>query len=1362
MKRPLRLLLKISVNITKFTRTLTATMSFLLPVLSAQALSYRYFTSDHELSSSLINQIYQDSRGMVWIATEDGLNRYDGSKFTVYHYNPGDSTSLQHNFVKQVFEDSKGNLFVGTYQGLQTYDPAADSFSKPMPILYGTQKRFGYPISDIFERKNGDVVVVSNSLFIICRSTDGTFVLEPVKDCGLNNVSHAAEDFDGNLWLVSGNSENQQIYRLMPGGRQDEIQDVSGMNIQTLTIGNDGTIYLVALRSGLLRYDSRQDQFVQMLPDNNSEIPAKSIFDDQSNSQLLIATDGKGLKIYNRRNGSVKDFFNGNRDFSLPGEKIHSILRDNNDNFWIGIFQKGIIMFPEHQSNFGYIGPRSAIHNVIGDKCVTALCKDDDGVLWVGTDNDGIYALNPDLSLKRHYKEGLPTVTMGLCEIKGHICVGSFLDGWGLLDKDSGKFQPMFTTDGSNITSVYDFSADDKGKLWIATMGDGVIKFDPDSNSAVKMQAISDGINPWVSTIHYSRNTGKLYLGTYDGLYEVYHCDGQPEIRSVYPGTIVYSITEGIDGLIWCGTSTGLLSYNPENGESLSHTSADGFPSNTIYAIETEGRNALWLSTNAGLIRFDLASERVSAFHADDGLQGNEFYKNVSYKDNRGLMYFGGMNGITFFSPADVNNQGMKYTPRIVDFYIHGMPVKTGMKSGNRDIITAPVYETGRVNLSHADNSFSIEFSTIELFRPESVLFMYSLDNDSWETLPAGINRVNFSNINPGVHTLRVKTLDNDVESDVIELKIDIAHLWYQTAWAYLIALLLLAAIVWFIIMQVRQRQRHKKEEMEHEHNDRIKEARLQFFTNISHDIRTPMTLIISPIEKLLSKDPDPSRQKEYKLIHRNAKRILRLINELMDIRKIDKSQMKLIYTETQLVPLIEDICATFSQGASDKNISLTFSHEGNDYVTAWVDVANFDKIIMNLLSNALKFTPEGGTISIGLSTGTNKEETGLLHDYVEIMVTDSGIGIPEEDRDHIFDRFYQVDTSNLAGTGIGLHLAHSLVTMHQGTITVSDNPEGNGARFIIRLPLGNSHLNVSDIALAPDSDTLRGLDYDTGVVTSEDITACSEPAPAGHPISSERILVVEDDKEIRGYICAELASRYKVTECCNGKEALDIIFKKTPSLIISDVMMPEMDGLTLTRRIKKNINLHHIPVILLTAKSQDRDNIEGLESGADAYITKPFNIDILMSTVHNLLQSRKKLRNAFSGNQEHDEEVTAIKASSGDERLMERVMKVLDNNISNPDITVEMLADEVGMSRVHLHRKLKELTNQSPREFIRNTRLRQAARLMREKRLNVSEVANLTGFRNPNNFATSFKDLFGVSPTEYINASHHEAHSDE
>ena len=785
-----------------------------------------------------------------------------------------------------------------------------------------------------------------------------------------------------------------------------------------------------------------------------------------------------------------------------------------------------------------------------------------------------------------------------------------------------------------------------------------------------------------------------------------------------------------------------------ETKELTTYTTADGLPSNTIYAIQGDGKDFLWISTNAGISQFQKKNDKFINYYVSDGLQGNEFYKNASFKDKQGIIWFGGMNGITYFNPQDIINPAKTWNIRITDFFLHNNPVRKGMKSGIHNIINCPVFNAKEFYLSHKDNVFSIEFATLELNAPEHINYLYSINDEKWISLPKGVNRISFSNLKPGTYNFKIRAKDNTVYSNIKEITIFISPAWYASWWAKVIYSLLLLTIIFIIILQIRHRYRMHQEMLQHIHAEQINEAKLQFFINISHEIRTPMSLIISPLQKLIKNEENNERLKIYHIIYRNAERILNLVNQLMDIRKIDKGQMFLMFRETNIIPFIEDLCTTFGQQANTKNIRLQL-HSTLRELNVWVDTGNFDKIILNILSNAFKFTPEKGNIDITIRTGEDNTLPDPLKQYAEIIIADTGTGIDEQEKEHIFERFYQIRNSQQnpkGGTGIGLHLTRSLVELHHGIIYVENNKEQPGCRFIIRLPLGNKHLRPEEV---DNNEQKVTVTVPTVPVISPIIE--NEEEKKVRVKTKYRVLIVEDDEEIRNYIAKEFGDKFHIMESRNGKEALEQTFKKAPDLVISDIMMPEMDGLTLCRKIKQNVNLNHIPVILLTAKTREEDNLEGLNTGADAYIMKPFNIEILQKTVENLINTRQQLRKVFTGQQNLENKVQKLEVKSPDEKLMERIMKVINENISNPNLTIETITTEVGISRVHLHRKLKELTNQTTRDFIRNIRLKEAARLLSEKQHTISEIAMLTGFTDPNNFSTTFKELYGMPPSMYM-----------
>ena len=1343
-KRPIKSMNKIGVLV-----------FILMMAVGAQDVSgkIQFFTTDHDITSSLINVIYQDRKGMVWVGTEDGLNRYDGAKFTQYRNIPGDTTSLAHNYVNMVFEDSKGRLFVGTYTGLQLYDPTADAFSGPARKENGDL--FNTSITRMYESAPDSLWVVRNSRAKIVKADKNGIVVRPIR--GDNQL---LDDADGRLHDVAGFTwfhNRNGLYRVNKDNEvvshHPEINDPIGVYT---AVSRDGTLYATTYTGGLYKYDIIADRFVKVPDPSGQSLMVRSLYSSDSDPELYLATDGHGLKRFDPESEKFTTVLLSDGTLDDYNQKVHSVLKDRGGNLWVSLFQKGIVMVPSRQDSFKYIGHKSRANNIIGENCVVALARDSrDGVLWVGLDNGGLYEVDLKTMTSKQYSGDVPWVVSGLFfDSNDNLWVGSYAGGCGLFDTKSKTFRrvALREEDGGDDISVYGFTEDEFGNIWIATLGNGLFIYNPQSGQVTSGEKYTP--NKWFTSALYSKRSKSLYLGAYDGLLKLDDINSKGVSEKLFGGNIVHAVMESADGSIWLATSGGLMQYNPSDGSASVYTIEDGLPVNTVYGIEEDDQGILWVSTSRGLSQFNRKKREFTNFFVDDGLQGNEFYKNASCRDSQGTIYFGGTDGITYFNPADIVNPGRKWTVRLTDIYLHGSPVKGDALSGGRKILDGPIYDVDRIYLDYTDNSFSIEFATEEFGDSESMVYQYSIDGDKWVTLSHGQNMVNFSDLNSGNHKLKVRVRDNDVISDEKELTIAIGSPWYATWWAYLIYVVLFLALSAFVLYEAMRRRRRMRADMERRQAEQINEAKFQFFINISHEIRTPMTLVMSPLKKLMESDDSPERQQSYKLIQRNAKRVLRLVNELMDIRKIDKKRLKLTFSETLMSPFLEDLYDTFRNAAVAKDIDLTFEHQGCDDLKVWIDRANFDKIIMNLLSNAIKYTPSGGRVTMSMSTGTDMSESGSMHRYMEISVTDTGIGVPDEEKVHIFERFYQVAGNTAGGTGIGLHLTYSLVKLHHGTIDVSDNPEGKGTRFTVRIPLGAEHLKDEELsgmnASSHSEDEINRLKNIGLAPLESDDQVGGASSTQRQPYGKETVLIVEDDEDIRRYLCDELSARYKTVVCDNGKSAYEQILKKAPDIVVSDVMMPLMDGLELTSKIKGNINLNHIPVVLLTAKTREEDNIRGLEAGADAYIAKPFGIDMLVSTISALLRKHRQLKNTFSGQQNHDDKVTDIQMTSYDEKLMAKVMKVIDENISNPDITVEMLASEVGLSRVHLHRKLKELTNQAPREFIRNTRLRVAAKMLVESRLSVADVAMALGFKNANNFATAFKSLYGVSPTEY------------
>lgn len=1351
------------------------------PVMKAQ--TGKFYSTDKELSNSLINAVYQDRKGFIWIATENGLNKFDGTRFSIYRHNATDSTSLKNNYVRTLFEDSRGNFWIGCINGLQRYDRATDNFHE----LFISRKdgRKNPHITSIIERRNGDLWIATSGQGAISlkkNSNPASFHIETelTDRIGSNYLNVIFEDSRQNLWIAT---EEKGLYRYSPESKELKSYKapyhIAGDDVSAICEDAHGQIFVGTLTKGLFRLSSRQEgNFEPILYQNRMNLNIRTLIID-TRGKLIIGTDGEGVKEYQPQQDIIVDSEINAGPFDFSKSKVHSLIEDKDHNLWLGIFQKGLILVPGISNKFDYYGYKSIHNNTIGSSCVMAIHTDEQATIWIGTDNDGLYAINDQGKQLRHYthQAGNPQSVPGtiLClyeDSNQELWLGSYFDGLARINKQTGTCQDVTSLLQGNLNAgkpKVSCIIEDKNKnLWVGTYGSGLYKINLPTQHVTYYEStrnenddwsINRLPNDWISYLLEDKE-GMIWIGTYKGLAvlnpQTDNFINYKKQNNLLPGYVVYSLLESSNGEIWAGTSEGLVCLNKDRLTPVLFTTADGLPSDIICGLAEDEKKNIWISTHQGISKLNPPEKKFINYYAGDGLQGNEFTRTAVFKDKRGKMFFGGTNGVTAFYPQDITEIKKEMNVLITGFHVANRPVKKGDKSGNNVITDTAVMDTEQFTLAYNENTFSIDFSVLEFSNPDRISYQYKIKElgDEWISTQPGTNRVTYSSLKPGKYTFSVQARDHNNFSNIRTVTIAITPPWYQTWWAKVIWGCLGALLIYALTMYILSRIRHRQEVMRQKHMEQINEAKLQFFINISHEIRTPMTLIISPLEKLLAEHSE--KQPVYLMIYRNAQRILRLINQLMDIRKLDKGQMHLKFRETDIVGFINDLMQTFNYQAQKKNITFTFEKEleGADSLKVWIDLNNFDKVLMNVLSNAFKYTHEGGNIEVLLKTGHNDAYRGALKDYFEIDITDNGIGIDKNKIEQIFERFYQIDndmTQSNFGTGIGLHLSRSLVELHHGIIKAENREDGQGTRFIIRLPLGSNHLKAEELENPEETGsepTISQLPKDSIYETEEENKTNEYRKPKAK--TRYRVLIVEDDEEIRRYIRSELDSDFRIYECTNGREGLETILKEKPDLVISDVMMPEMDGITLCRKIKQNININHIPIILLTAKSKAEDQIEGLEIGADAYIVKPFNTELLRTTISNLIANRERLRGKLVGEQQVEEKITKIEMKSNDEILMSKVMKTINDHLADPTLNVEMLAANVGMSRVHMHRKLKELTNQSARDFIRSIRLKQAANLLREKNLSVSEVAYATGFSNLSHFSNTFRDFYGISPSEY------------
>lgn len=1313
------------------------TIIALLLFSSTYAQMGKFFNSDNQLSSSFVNQVYFDREGFLWAATRDGINRYDGYQFRVIRRENSTDKALASNYVNTIIQDRNGLFYFGMYGALQTWD--GRTFNNVTMTDANGQQGSCYATC-LVERANGDILAGTSGLGVMI-FTDKSHAQQmggPL--ASLHTVNSMIEDRKERLWFVTDGTgvlsyDGQKV--------RTYLTDRNDINLSCLCEDHDGVIYAGTSNAGVFRLQG--DTFIHIAQTQNHAV--SSLYCDHFGN-VVIGYDGQGIAIYEPQNDRIIDnpFFS--MEVDLSKSKVYSIAEDKMGNLWLGLLQKGIFKQPIAFRGFNYMGYKLGVRNMIGSACVISTLVDSQGHVWIGTDKDGLYCFGSGNHLLKHFIDNVPSTIMSLAEDnEGHIWFGSYGEGFGWIDLASMKSYPVQFPEEKHLI-VMDIACDSQGRLWVATMKYGLLCMDskgtllkkylmiPGAETNRKLNSIT---NNYVSQVSVSPDGKRVYCATSMGL-SCLDIDADSWTSTFGTNCPNYSqpvrIAREYDGHIWVGTNDGLFCYSLDGKVEKHFTREVGLCDNGVGSIERHSSGKLWLGTGHGLSCFDPKTGLFQNYFADDGLQGNEFSDGASATSADGMIYFGGTGGITWFTPQEITQNKWEARVQLTSFTINGAPIGGNARSGNYQVTDTTVYASRRFELDYHDNSFAVQFSTLTYENPEHISYLYSINGEPFVRLQPGINVLTFSHMPEGTYRFRVKAERNNTETPEREFTVVIHSPWYRSAWAYCFYAIVFGLFIWQYLAYRRHREQNNLRLQAHIHAEEMGEAKLRFFMNMGHEIRTPMTLIITPLLSLLKNDIDPSRRSVYLTIKRNAERIMSLINQMMDLRKIDKGQMQMRMSETNLVDFVNDIYNLFENQAKAKQIHLVFDHD-TDELPIWIDRQNFDKVVMNVLSNAFKYTPTGGEVRIRL---THNDHQAV------IAISDNGEKIPEDKLERIFERFYQtasVANDRNVGTGIGLDLTRSLVELHHGTIEAHNLDQG--CEFVITIPLGNAHLSSDEIldsqeVLAEASSPIEEIFADNVV-----------PVMVIPKNRRQTLVIAEDDDEIRDYLEHELEADYEVHATANGREALAEILRVRPDLVISDVMMPEMDGNMLCSKLRSNPETNIIPFVMLTAKSRDEDKLEGLETGADAYLVKPFNMDILRRTIVNLINSHHMLRLKYERNDELEDQVSDIRLKSPDEKLLDRIMECINKNLSNSDLSVDMIADKAGISRVHLHRKMKELTGQTPHDFIRNIRLKKAAQLLTTQGMNVTEVMYACGFSNSASFSTVFKKFYGMSPRDYM-----------
>ena len=1336
-----------------------------LTTFNSGAQTARIYTSADGLANSHIHDIFQDSKGFIWFATENGLSRFDGIKFNNATYDRSRINSIASNTVRTVFEDCMGTFWVGTSAGLQIFDTEHSSFTKI------NLEDWSVPDSDQHITAVLEIIHNGTRKIVAATSGHGIYIVDAENhetdiesQNQINNalpskfISKMFLDSRNRLWIATdtGGISVFEINGMSPvtalwaHGTYNEAADVINSIIEDKSTGN---IYLGTTNSGILIWEAGTGKIRRSKGNTRTGFSVMSMLPNNlvtryGDNTYLVGLENHGIRLFNAESESISNIRFSNVPHNTSGWKVHELMEDNQGNVWVGATQTGAMIIPKSMFGFRHMDFSTSESGKIHNISITSVISDENrDCLWVGTDGGGIFRTDHNgnnyinLSAENSGISNNSIMSLAL-DNRGTLWIATYLGGLYTYTPEKGfrQFKDQKNLGSEKIYCLAYNSMEDK--LYAGTHGNGFAKIDP-YNEKIE-QKWDDDSNKWISYLSID-SSGLVWIGTYNGpkAYDS-RVNSLTEYELIEGKSIrVNSIFETKDGNIWIGTGEGLVCMDRTTKEKRIYTEADGLSSNSVSSILEDNSGYLWISTLNGISRLEIKTGTFRSFYQYDGLQDNEFNAKAAYKAENGRMYFGGINGLTAFNPQYVERRETPVPP----LYLSRLTVMNKLirydQTMNDNILDKHISEATNITLDNDADLFTLEFSVLEYTNPQKVAYKYmleGLDKDWNSTLP-GSQSITYTNLPSGRYNLAIKAFyEGEPENfSYREIGIRVLSPWYLSFWAWLIYFSICLCLA-FVFTEFRHRRialKVQKEESE------IKEMKLQMFTNISHEIRTPLTLVMSPLKKMRENESDPKQKDLYNLMYRNSLRILRLVNQLMDMRKVDNGQMKLHFVETDVIYFIKDIMQSFDNLAVSRNIEFSLEC-GQEAVNLWIDQGNFDKIIFNILSNAFKYTPDGGFVKIRI----NQSETN-----VEFHIENSGEKIDDKHIDKIFDRYYQADIKDAKmGSGVGLHLTKMLVGLHHGSIAVCNID--NGVAFDMKIPLGNGHLSEEEMSLPENHKDLYTKNTTSDQeehASNEDITYSAaedtdEQAKANK--TRKRIILVDDDSEMRAYLKQELQSIYNVEVYSNGKEAWAKISTSIPDAVITDLIMEKIDGAELCEKIKKNPGTNHIPVILLTSSTDEYSQKRCIDSGADRFFTKPISLEILKSAVAGAIATRETIKNKYS--REVDYGFSDIKMADSNNELVNKVISTIRKNIENSEFSVEELSKEVGMSRVHLNRKLKETMNISPSNLIRSIRLKQAAYLLINNKVNISEVAYKVGFSTHSYFSNSFHDYFGMTPKEF------------
>lgn len=1312
------------------------------PALYAQDDTWGYYFKSLDiqngLSQNTVNAILQDYQGFMWLATKDGLNRYDGLTFRTFKK---ENSELGNNFITALFEDIDHNIWVGTDAGVYIYHPRTESFEH-FHLVSDKGTLIERAVTSIGEDNEGNIWISSDfqGLFYydLKRKELANYLCREAGKAGLANVTQFWFDTDGTCWfsLYGDNlyTSKDRFKTLVPfctgNGEQPYKDDI----VNRIVPGADDALYVGSAKGGL-KVVSRKTHEVRdiLLNDEHGEPVYVRGIAFYSDEELWVGAES-GLFIYNMNTGSTVHLTSVIGDnYSLSDNAIYALYKDQEGGMWIGSYFGGVNYCPKQYTYFEKFYSKGDADGF--GRRVREFCEGSDGTVWVGTEDKGLFSLNPATGqLTSFTHPSLYHNIHGLCMDGNYLWVGTFSAGLNRIDlrNKSVKGYRKSSADGAlgsnDVFAVYRTIA---GDLWIGTTF-GLYYYNRDTDDFTHEPELG---GKFVYDI-YEGSDGKMWLATYaDGVYcyhpkkkqwDHYVCE--EDNPNSLPYDKVLSIFEDSRKRIWFTTQgRGFCRFNPERSTFVRYDSSDGFPSNVVHQIIEDDDHLLWLTTNKGLVRFNPDTNEKKVYTTANGLLSDQFNYRSGYKDKSGKIYLGCINGFISFNPSTfVDNM---FVPPVVitDFLLFNKNVKVNEKDSP---LKESISFADKIELKADQNSFTFRIAALSYQSPQMNKLIYKLEgfDKEWYTVQNPV--INYSNLPYGTYTFMVKGSNSDGwwNDKPTLLEIRISPPFYLSVWAYVIyALLFIASIVGtFWYYRLRNIRKHKRmmEKFEQEKERELYTAKIDFFTNVAHEIRTPLTLIKSPLENVLrEKELGEDVREDLLIMDQNANRLLDLTNQLLDFRKTESDGFKLNFAEWNISELVREIYTRFTPLARQKKLAFSIELPETE-IMASVDKEGLTKIISNLFTNAIKYSETYIRVQVTL------EEDALLY----IRVSNDGKIVPLEMRDNIFKAFVQYRDGGktaIAGTGIGLALARSLAELHHGTLYMDEAMDCN--RFILSLPVNHQQTAVSTVK------------------TSEVAVAEAESRESKTADTSKNkltLLVVEDDPDMRIFISKQLSPYYLVLTAGNGQEALEVLDDNYVNLIISDVMMPLIDGLELCDRLKSDLAYSHIPIILLTAKTNLQAKIAGLQSGADAYIEKPFSVEYLRVCISSLLKNRDKLRIAFA----HSPFVStgSVAMTKADETFLKTLNEVVSSNMQDSEFNLDDMASLLNMSRSSLNRKIKGILDMTPNDYIRLERLKKAAQLLREGECKVNEVCYMVGFNTPSYFTKCFQKQFGALPKDF------------